>query len=178
MSDTINMYLRMVNDKGQKVYRNVVPSASSNKLTFNSGTYEGNLEDTASELASLYVPIQTEEPDVNNGLFAVKFVVEKTLDLPPSTLYNANPTVPGSDAWTDTSNEKLLLDTTDGNKTYRVTVPKAATAAFGTNSLADNVRDYANRVAGVYRTVDDEEHVTWTEANLTGTKESLLVRNS
>lgn len=177
MSETINMYLRMVNDKGQKVYRNVVPT-SSNKLTFNSGTYEGNLEDTASELASLFVPIQTEEPDLNNGLFSVKFVIENTLDVPPSTLYNSDPTVPGSDAWTDTSNEKLLLDTTDGNKTYRVAVPKAATAAFGTNDLKEVVRDYANRVAGVYRTADADEHVTWTEANLTGTKGSLLVRNS
>jgi len=168
------MYLRMKTENGGTSYRNIAPNNSSKKLNFDT-TWITQPEEVV-DVASAFVPIQTEEPALTaDGKFQIKFVHEETVELSP---VSESATVPGTDGWSDTTDEKLLVNFTDGDNNYRIKVAKAATAQLGTGSLATAVQRYAAQIAGKYQTADTDQATTWVEAYLTGTKEELVARNS
>jgi len=167
-------YVRMKNSNGAAVWRNVAPQFKSNKMTLHTPLQTA----TRRELLSGFIPIQTEDLYVNSdGRFEVKTISEEVyyVALDPAYIH-AESTVPGTDAWADTTDEKYVVSLTDGNVEYGVKLPNAATAVFGTGSLDDAVVRYCTALQTAYVNKDDE-NVNWTQVDLTGTKDSIVATN-
>ena len=169
------LFVRMKNSNGSPVWRNVAPQTKSDKLSLKTP-----LQSTSRrEILSAFVPIQTEDLYINSyGGIECKIVTEEVqyVDLSP-TFINSYGTVPGADSWTDTSNEKYIVNFTDGNEDYQVKLSNAATGSGDTSTtIADAVTRYCGAIQSHYQNYK-EEQVPWTQVHLTGTKDSLVAQN-
>ena len=177
-TDTDTLYIKMKTENGSEAWRNMAPSVNSGEKRLN---FRFNDYDSGSQLVPLtesFVTIQTETPALDNsGMIQYKVVCEYYL-----TSNNVRGTVkPGTDAWTDTTDEKLLVNVTNGDKDGSAKLPKAA-SALGQGSeyytsYEDAVSAYSRNVATFYRVGTDNNSVTWTQTHLTGTKDTLVAQN-
>ena len=172
---TTQLFVRMKNANGSPVWRNIAPQSKSAKLSL-----PNTLQNTARrELISAFVPIQTEDLYINSyGGFECKLVTEQIdyVSLDPSFI-NSYGTIPGSDSWTDTTNEKYVVDFTDGNTDYGVKLANAATGSGdSTTTIEQAVTRYCGAIQSHYHNANDDQ-VPWTQVHLTGTKDSLVAQN-
>lgn len=174
------LYIKMKTENGNSVYRNVAPQTSTNKLSFATGSSTLTVANNAADMANAFVPIQTEVPDLKDGQFQFKVVDEWVF-----CHENEEPvTLPGTEAWSDTTDEKLVTNLTDGNRTYSVKLAHAATSvnpAHAGQSFIPYARDYASKLESFFKTADVDATVSgytadWTSVHLTGTKDSLVAQ--
>lgn len=171
------LYIKMKTATGNSVYRNVAPQSGSAKLSFAKASSPGSEGSYASAVANAFVPIQTETPDIKDGKFQFKVVEERYFDFAEEDPV----TIPGTDSWEDTTDEKLVTFLTDGDKSYTVKLSHAASAAPPGETYIPSVRDYASKIARYFRTADVDTTVEgsgadWTSVHLTGTKDSLVAQ--
>lgn len=177
-TNTDTLYIKMKTETGSEVWRNMAPSVNSGdkRLNFNFNDYDtGSL---LQNFANAFVPIQLETPALDNGEVQYKVVSEYYL-----TGGNIHNNIqPGTDAWTDTTDEKLLVSVTNGDKDGTAKLPRAA-SALGEGSVYYQdyeaaVTAYSQAVASHYRLGDTTGAYTWTQTHLTGTKDTLVAQNS
>ena len=173
--NTDTLYVKMKTENGSEVWRNVAPSVGTGtkRLNFDFGNYS-----TPTEFGSLinaFVPIQVEQLALDNGQPQYKVISEFYM-----TGTALDSTIPGTDAWTDTTDEKLVVSVTDGEKDGTAKLPRAASAlGQGTSgSYEDAVSYYSRMVAQYYNLGIAADTLTWTQTHLTGTKDTLVAQNS
>lgn len=173
------LYIKMKTESGSSVYRNIAPQTGSNKISFATSSTQGETASRAAALADAFVPIQTEVPDIKDNQYQFKLVEEYTFEFAEA----APVTLAGGDAWSDTTDEKLVTYLTDGDKSYTVKLAKAASAINPSYSgqYIPAIREFASKVAENYKTSDldatvDGGYVDWTSVHLTGTRDSLIAQ--
>ena len=174
--NTDTLYVKMKTESGGEAWRNVAPSVGTGdkRLNFDFVTYD--TPSLFNEMAQTFARVQTETPALDeNGQIQYKIVSEYYMNGG-----DMEDVIIGTDAWTDTTDEKLVVSVTNGDKDGTAKLPRAATAlgAGAIGEYADAVRDYSRAVATYYNIGSDSSSVTWTQTHLTGTKDTLVAQNS
>ena len=174
--DTSTLYIKMKSESGSEVWRNVAPSVGSGSKRLNFRLNDYNTPTSLNNLTNSFVSVQTEQPALDNGQVQYKIVVE-TYMTGGSIGTNI---LPGTDAWTDTTDEKLLVQVTNGNTEANSKLPRAA-SAIGTGSsytdYEEAVSTYSRQVALCYQIGANTDSNSWTQTHLTGTKDTLVAQN-
>ena len=181
-TDTYTLYIKMKNESGSEVWRNMAPSVGTGekRLNFKYDDYETGTEvvEDLTPLTTSFVTVQTETPALDNGQIQYKIVSEHYLN---GSNVGSN-VLPGTDAWTDTTDEKLVVSVTTGDKDGTARLPHAASALGQASthfeSYTEAVSTYSRYVADLYRIGSNGDNATWTQTHLTGTKDTLVARNS
>lgn len=174
--NTDTLYIKMKTENGGEAWRNVAPSVGTGEKRLNFDFSEYNIPSQLNVVGQAFVRVQTETPALtSDGEVQYKVVSEYYL-----TGGDMAGVIVGTDAWTDTTDEKLVVSVTNGDQDGTAKMPRAATAlgAGSTGSYVDAVRAYSQAVATYYNIGDNTSSVTWTQTHLTGTKDTLVARNS
>ena len=181
------IYIKMKTENGGTAYRNMAPQSATNKISFATSSQPGTTASRIASIADVFVPLQTETPDFKDGKYQLKLVDEWMFEEEP---LNINNVLPGGDAWTDTTDEKLLTYLTDGDKNYTVKFAHAASSVDPSHqstgptqpgSYLGALRDYADAISQNFRTGDMDEtveagYVDWVSMHLTGTRDSVVAQ--
>lgn len=173
--NTHTLYIKMKNESGSEVWRNVAPSVGSGNKRLNFNFDDLDNPSLFDQLGRKFARVQTEALALSDGgRVQYKVVSEDYMEGG-----DFSDVIVGTDAWTDTTDEKLVVSVTNGSKDGTAKLPRAA-SALGTGSsgtYVEAVTAYSNAVASSYLIGDDINTVSWTQTHLTGTKDTLVAQN-
>lgn len=174
--NTDTLYIKMKTESGGEAWRNVAPSVGTGTKRLNFNYEENDVPGKFTNLIRSFACVQTETLALdNNGQVQYKVVSEHYMSgSKPDNI------IIGTDAWTDTTDEKLVVSVTNGDVDGKAKLPKAASALGAGSSITygEAVSNYSQAVAQYYQLGDDSEEVTWLQTHLTGTKDTLVAQNS